>query len=103
MKLHIDTTESKRTLVRLGDRQLVKTQTTPNSQITLKLIDQLLKQQKLTLKDVTEITVNPGPGSFTGIRVGIAVANALKYALKIGEQLTPQYGSPPHITTPKPV
>lgn len=53
------------------------------SQAILPLIDQILIKNKLVLSDLTSIEVNTGPGSFTGIRVGIAVANALSFALKI--------------------
>ena len=47
------------------------------------MIMELLKAQSSKLQAITEIEVNPGPGSFTGLRVGAAIANALGYALKI--------------------
>lgn len=53
------------------------------AQVTLPMIDELLRKHKLGLKDLSEIKVNPGPGSFTGLRVGISIANALGYQLKI--------------------
>ena len=53
------------------------------AQVTLPMIDKLLKQQGVTLKDLTLIEVNTGSGSFTGIRVGMAIANALSFALKV--------------------
>ncbi len=39
--------------------------------------------EELGISDVTEIEVNSGPGSFTGLRVGAAVANALGYLLDV--------------------
>jgi tRNA threonylcarbamoyladenosine biosynthesis protein TsaB len=50
--------------------------------IHLKL-DELLKNQQKTLKDVQGITVYKGPGSFTGLRIGISTANALADSLRI--------------------
>ena len=35
------------------------------------------------IKDISEIEVNTGPGSFTGLRVGVSIANALGWALGI--------------------
>ena len=46
-------------------------------------IDKLLKANELTIKDIDELGVVIGPGSFTGIRVGIATVKAFRDALKI--------------------
>ena len=35
------------------------------------------------LNDVEGIVIYKGPGSFTGLRIGVSVANALAYSLKI--------------------
>ncbi len=53
------------------------------AQTTLPLIEELLKEHKLTPQDVSEIMVHTGPGSYTGLRVGAAIANALGYMLHI--------------------
>ena len=53
------------------------------AQVVLPLIEKLLQEHKLILKDITAIEVNPGPGSFTGLRVGITIANTLGFLLKI--------------------
>ena len=98
MKLSIDTSESDQTIIGLDDRQWRFKTKKQKSQQLLVLIDQTLKKQKKDLKDVTAIKVNLGPGSFTGLRVGIAVANALGWALKVpingqkmGQLVEPRY------------
>ena len=53
------------------------------SQIVLPLIEKILTRNNLALKDLSAISINTGPGSFTGIRVGLAVANTLALLLKI--------------------
>ena len=47
------------------------------------MVEKVLKGKGLTLKDIDSIEVNTGPGSFTGIRVGMSIANALSFSLKI--------------------
>lgn len=45
------------------------------------MIDDLLEKCELEIDDVTHIAVSEGPGSFTGIRIGMATAKALAQAL----------------------
>lgn len=45
--------------------------------ILLKAIDELLSAANLTVKNLNEIACVVGPGSFTGIRVGVATAKGL--------------------------
>ncbi|MBP7670874.1 tRNA (adenosine(37)-N6)-threonylcarbamoyltransferase complex dimerization subunit type 1 TsaB [Candidatus Gracilibacteria bacterium] len=47
------------------------------------LIDETLRAQSLTYQNLTQIAVITGPGSFTGLRVGLTVANTLAHLLKI--------------------
>ena len=53
------------------------------SQVVLSMIEDVLKKHNLKLEDLNAIEVNAGPGSFTGVRIGISIANALSFALKI--------------------
>lgn len=45
-------------------------------------LSDLLKETKLQLKDINGIVCFEGPGSFTGLRIGLSAANALAYALE---------------------
>lgn len=63
-------------------------------------IKKLLDKNHLDISDVTEIESYLGPGSFTGLKIGITVANVLNWALgkiKASEFKVPQYGSEPNI------
>ena len=50
-----------------------------HSQTLLVMAQDLLKQCGLTVKDVTHVAVAEGPGSFTGIRIGVAAAKGLSW------------------------
>lgn len=85
--LFIDTSDNKKTIVRLErDGMVLGERVEPRvsaSQAVLPLIDVLLKSHDISFSDISEIRVHTGPGSFTGLRVGAAVANALGWLLDI--------------------
>lgn len=85
---------------------------------------EVLEHNKLGWSDIAGVVVYRGPGSFTGLRIGMSVANALAYSLNIpivatnGENwqlvgienllsganeriVLPEYGAEPNITAPK--
>jgi tRNA threonylcarbamoyladenosine biosynthesis protein TsaB len=87
-------------------------------------IDKLLKNQHKSWHDIEGVAVYQGPGSFTGLRIGLSVANALADSLNVpivtaqtddwvanglqrlqnGEDdsvALPEYGAPVHITQQK--
>lgn len=85
--LTIDTSDNKKIKIGLRiDKEYFYVYSNPTnlkSQIILVLIDKLLSKQRLNINKITDIEVNLGPGSFTGLRVGVSVANAIGFALKI--------------------
>ncbi|MBP6127973.1 tRNA (adenosine(37)-N6)-threonylcarbamoyltransferase complex dimerization subunit type 1 TsaB [Flavobacterium sp.] len=46
-------------------------------------IEELLLETNVTLKEVKAIAVSQGPGSYTGLRIGVSAAKGLCYALSI--------------------
>lgn len=83
MKLYIDSTDNKKTTLRLGETEFVNEVASPRDQNILLFLQQSMAKLGLTPKDITSIEVNPGPGSFTGSRLGVTIANALGYSLNI--------------------
>ena len=81
MKLYLDTSSNQKTVVKLDNKTLEVDSREWHSQVVLPMLKKLLGRRPLSV--ITEIEVNPGPGSFTGLRVGAAIANALGFALKI--------------------
>lgn len=46
-------------------------------------IDEVLRHEGVTISEIDGIIFFKGPGSFTGLRIGASVANALSSSLKI--------------------
>lgn len=68
------------------------------AQIVIPMIEEIIKEHDLELADLDTIEVNIGPGSFTGLRVGVSIANTLGAFLNIpinskrpGELVQPIY------------
>lgn len=94
--------------------------------LALELLEQLetfLAENNLKFQNLTGLIVYRGPGSFTGLRIGVTVMNTLADSLNIpivgqvgidwqksgvdrlisgkpDKIVLPEYGSPPHITKP---
>ncbi len=89
-----------------------------------KQIEKLLMLQGLPLQQIEGVIVFKGPGSFTGLRIGLTVANALAFSLnipivasrgnnwiikgikslKVGKNdkiAVPYYGRPANVSLPK--
>lgn len=46
-------------------------------------IDQILKEAKISYKELSAVALSEGPGSYTGLRIGTSSAKGLCYALEI--------------------
>lgn len=54
-----------------------------HSEVATVKLSKLLEKASVSLAQITHITVNIGPGSFTGIRVGLSLARSLAYSLNV--------------------
>lgn len=52
------------------------------SQLTL-FIEAVMKEAKVKFKDLNAVAVSRGPGSYTGLRIGVSTAKGLCFALNI--------------------
>ena len=133
MILVIDTADSEKTFLGIWQKKWLNqvewsAGRNLSAEILLK-IQNSFDEAGIELKEISGIVVNVGPGSFTGLRIGISVANAFAYSLKIpivgisevksaetllekGQKLlvklkkfdqpiVPEYGREPNISQPK--
>ena len=87
MILWINTSDRKKIEVTLkNEKEILQTKFAENdfgSQVLLTLITEILKENKLDFKDLDSIELEKGPGSYTGLKVGASIANALGFSLNI--------------------
>lgn len=83
--LAVDTSAVTATVAIIKDDVLVYenniTNALTHSETLMPMIDTALKSVKLVPSDIDLLAVSNGPGSFTGIRIGVAAVKALAYAL----------------------
>ncbi len=46
-------------------------------------IEEIIQKSKISFNDLSAIAVSQGPGSYTGLRIGVSAAKGLSYALDI--------------------
>ena len=61
----------------------ISKETPSQSKLLIPIIEELLNNQELTLKNINEVIAVNGPGSFTGVRLGVTVAKTISYCLNI--------------------
>jgi tRNA threonylcarbamoyladenosine biosynthesis protein TsaB len=81
MLLYINTADAQQVRVAVKDGEAVICELTDanawGSQILLPLIERVMKEAKIGWDDLEAVEVETGPGSYTGVRVGVSVANAI--------------------------
>lgn len=80
--LAFDTASARATSALVGDGEVLGERVSTTVTLLADL-DALLRQAGAHVGDVEALAVGTGPGSFTGIRVGLAAARALAFALGI--------------------
>ncbi len=84
MLLAVDTTASVATAalfcdgILLGEKEADATK--KHAETVLPLIDDLLEQNGVSISQIDLFAVDIGPGSFTGVRIGVSIINALAFA-----------------------
>ncbi len=103
MNIYIDSCQTGKVIIKIGNQTFTQEIDRPQDQNILGLLDSSLRSMGLDKTQITSVEVNQGPGSFTGSRVGVSVANALAFALavKVNDQtppVLPTYSQGPNIT-----
>ena len=88
MKILALDTSSRFLSIALGENEKIITQINrklkkfEHNRLLLKEVDRLFKKCNLTLNDIDVVSVGRGPGSFTGLRIGLAAAKGLVFESK---------------------
>lgn len=79
--LAINTASTKTAIALIDKKVLEKSWKSKNNEAEklLPLIATLLKKSKKKFSDIKKVIVVKGPGSFTGLRIGVTVANTIAY------------------------
>ena len=85
--LNIDTSQETASISVAENGKILNSKTNSNQKDHASFLHQniqtLLKELSLEIKQLSAVAVSNGPGSYTGLRVGISSAKGLCYALKI--------------------
>ena len=109
MKLYLDTS-TPITILKLDDKSYEAELGRDTAEKIFEFIRSKLEENQATWQDISEITFMSGPGSFTGLRIGAAVVNALADQLGVplynhhGQKvpiIIPDYGREANISKPR--
>lgn len=109
MKLYLDTSTSN-CVLKLNDQTYEFSAGHAMAEHIFSFIHDKLQENHADWQDISEITFFSGPGSFTGLRIGATIVNALADQLQIPlfdhhgnlhQIILPDYGRPANITPPR--
>ncbi len=84
ISLFLDTSSKKLVVILVKDNKIIgfKELESINDHAShlIPFIDELLKDNNITTKDINKVFVVNGPGSFTGTRIGVTVGKVLAYS-----------------------
>lgn len=109
MKLYLDTS-TPTCILKLDDKEYRAELGCDMAEKLHEFIKEKLTENQKNWHDITEITYMSGPGSFTGLRIGAAIVNALADQLEIPlydhhgskhQIILPDYGREANISQPK--
>ncbi|MBQ9833735.1 MAG: tRNA (adenosine(37)-N6)-threonylcarbamoyltransferase complex dimerization subunit type 1 TsaB [Bacilli bacterium] len=61
----------------------ISRETPSQSKLLVPLIQNIMDEQNIQINEMSEVIVVNGPGSFTGVRLGVTVAKTISYCLNI--------------------
>lgn len=85
--LGIDTSNSPLTVALMNDQSVLIEETSNlkinHSLTAMPAVEEIMKKAKVAPADLTHIAAARGPGSYTGVRIGLTIAKTLAWSLKI--------------------
>ena len=85
--LFIDTHDKNVVIILFKDGKIISSKNVESknrhSEITMPLIDEVIKGGKIDVTDLNSVIVVNGPGSFTGERIAVTIGKTIAFLLKI--------------------
>ncbi|MGF1712463.1 tRNA (adenosine(37)-N6)-threonylcarbamoyltransferase complex dimerization subunit type 1 TsaB [Vibrio kagoshimensis] len=84
--LAVDTaTENCSVALMVGEQVFARSEVAPrdHTKKILPMVDEVLKEAGMTLNELDAIAFGQGPGSFTGVRIGIGIAQGLAFGAEL--------------------